>query len=171
MMTHRRAGRGPSEGRQLERAVYCRMFPGCWDGVSEWIEAVVERCHDGWAASGFTSFPNQRREQWNTRRVFASREEAARFAADYVSAAEALVAALERGEVPFLPHRGMAAACDAALAQDGRLLRLTRQLEQASDNRARSVRRRALESARRDATTAWHNAHDWRDFTVARKAA
>ena len=171
MTIRRRAKRALSSGPMRERAVYCRTFPGHWLGVSEWIEVVVEASHDGWAASGSTGFPNQRREQWNTRKVFASREEAARFAADYLHTAEALVAAVERGEVPFMPHRGMVAACDAALAQDSRLRDLTTHVEQAPDTHARSLRRLALDSAIRDATAAWYRAHDWRDFTIERKAA
>lgn len=144
-----------------ERISYVRTFDGQWPRVSEWIEVVVEPRHaGGWWAYGSTGFPNHEREQWNTRKSFDSRDDAARFAADYLAKAEELVAAIERGETPFFPHRVMAAACTVAVEQDSTMRALRAKGRDASLHELQ----RAREAFQHD----WYRSHDWRDFDVRR---
>ena len=152
-----------------ERVSYCRTFPGHFPGVSEWIEAVVEPYDGGWAANCSLGFPDpdKLRDQWNTWRLYADRDAAARYAADFVLTAEAIVSALERGERPFMPHRAMAEACDMAMLADARLVALSASVNAAVDARSRSERRDTFDRARRDAVNAFYRAHDFREFRSA----
>lgn len=160
------AGTTPTASNRVR---YCRTFPGHFPGVSEWIEAVVEPYDGGWAANCSLGFPDpdKLRDQWNTWRLYADREAAARYAADFVLTAEAMLSALERGERPFMPHRAMAEACDVALLADARLVALSASVDSAVDARSRSERRDTLDRARRDAVHAFYRAHDFREFRSA----
>lgn len=141
-----------------DRTSYVRTFPGKWPGVSEWIEVYVENYHGRWDAYGSVSFPNPAREQWNTRKTFPTRDEAAQFAAEFVLEAERLVTSVERGESPWMPHRAMATECRDAGAHDGRLQLL------AASVAAGKARRSELTEASLEAEHEWYRAHDWRDF-------
>lgn len=141
---------------------YFRKFAGVFMDVPECVYASVEsyRHEDTWLADCHMSLPIRSREQWNTVRRFATRDEAAAYAAAFVVEAERIVAAVKLGEAPFMPHRAMAAACKAACDADATVQRV-----------AASCDRMKLDSARRDFETLWFRARDFRDFTLERRAA
>ena len=126
-----------------EPVSYHRSFPGQWPGLEEYVYAAVEPHHGmgGWLASCQLSLPNDRREQWNTTRRFESREDAASYAAAFIIEAERILAAIEAGGEPYMPHRAMREEC-------------LRALYQASD-RASSVDE-----------CAWYRARDFRDYVL-----
>lgn len=139
-------------------ARYWRSFPGLWAGVSECVYASVESyAHEKtWLADCHVSLPNERREQWNTVRRFASRDEAAAYAAAFVLEANRIVEAVQRGEETYMPHRAMAAACKLAVDADPKL-------------RAVAARKEMFEvqRVRQDLELAWYRARDFRDFLQA----
>lgn len=138
-----------------EVVTYLRFFDGVWPGVRECVYASVERYRheETWLADCHMSLPNEAREQWNTVRRFATRDEAAAYAAAFVLESERIVTAVSRGGETTMPHRAMRAARASALGADAKLAAVI-----ADGDRARSAR------ALQDAEAAWWRAHDFRDF-------
>jgi len=141
---------------------YYRKFAGLWKNVPDGICVSVEsyQHENAWLADCHVSLPNWSREQWNSVRRFPTRDQAASYAAAFVAEAERIVAGVQRGEEPYMPHRAMAEACAVACDADPGIERAAAEGD-----------RRKLERLRGDFAIAWFRARDFRDFRIDRKAA
>jgi hypothetical protein len=147
------------------------------------IEASVVPCLGwkpaAWLAEMRLDLPGRAGASWSATRTFATREEAAREAADAVAHAEVLLSRALRGEAVITPGQRREAAAQAAADVDAECLRAAEQVRAAEEaygalgagapgwqaarvdlgqarTRAQIVRRRFVQSV--------HDAHDWRGF-------